>query len=151
VAGSPEHGNAPSGCTKCQVLKYMGKCAVPKRQSYPCNELSRMEKATFQDTRVTEFEGMISIPRKSRTPQQRMLDRESLRTHGWQLTTLTPYNDVTKPREYSSTYWCQLHGWRNEKMCTNRLYSYYINKALWPTYAHTYYTVVQIWRGLICV
>jgi hypothetical protein len=37
---------------------------------------------TFQDTRVTEFEGVTSIPRKSKTSKQRMRDRESLRTHG---------------------------------------------------------------------
>jgi len=56
VAGSPEHGNAPSGCSKRQALNYMGNCAILKRQSYPPNELQWLEMGTFQNTRVTEFE-----------------------------------------------------------------------------------------------
>jgi hypothetical protein len=82
VAGSATRGNAPSRCTKCQVFNYVGNCAIPKRLSYSCNELSWLEMGTFQDTRGTEFEGMTSNLRKSRTPKQGMLDRESPRTHG---------------------------------------------------------------------
>jgi hypothetical protein len=51
VAGSPEH--VPSGCTKYQVPNDMVNCSSPKRQSYPCNELSWLEMGTFQATRVT--------------------------------------------------------------------------------------------------
>ena len=82
VMDSPEHGNAPSGYTKCQILSYTGNCAIPKRQSYPCNELSWLEMGTLQNTRVKEFREVTSFPLKSKTPKQHMLARESPRTHG---------------------------------------------------------------------
>ena len=57
VAGSPEHGDATSECSKCQALNYMGNCAILKRQSYPCTESPWLEMGTFQNTRVSESEG----------------------------------------------------------------------------------------------
>jgi hypothetical protein len=55
----------------------MGNCAIPKRQTHPCNELFWLEMETLQNTRVKEFQEVTSFPLKSKTPKQHMLDRES--------------------------------------------------------------------------